>query len=327
MSLAAIYSFLRFCLIVPINRLKIQTQQTDRGPSCLQADPDQAGNACTIPLRRHPRASRFSEKRQKASYTVEASFVMPMVVFAFIFALVFFRILSVQWGVAVSLNEAAREVALAGGDSTDTVSTESEEETGKKKQEHPVDTGMTALAVSLADADIVSHDTQTKYVSFGLLGINLLDSKVDDRDVELVASYTIPMPADFFGLGKVRITQRAKTHRWVGFDPAEGVGKDGDTVYVTEYGVAYHRSLDCSYLAPSIRSVTKSAVGGERNSSGHIYYPCPLCGGGGDICYITTYGENYHSSISCSGLKRTIRSVTQEEAEAEGFHACGKCAN
>ena len=266
--------------------------------------------------KRHLHAPRF----EKASYTVEAAVVMPIFLFVCACILLFFRVLTVEWGVSVSLNETAREMALYRG--SETADVEDAEANDPEKK----DTRLTTMSSALAHARMRAAHTPTSFVRFGVAGMDYSKSTVNGKDVDLVVSYQIPMPVHFFGLGDMAVTQRAKTHRWVGFDPREGKGQEGETVYVTEYGVAYHRNLNCSYLNPSIRPIARSAVGDKRNVSGHKYYPCPLCGGNAATVYITTYGENYHSDIGCSGLKRMIRSTTQEKAEAEGYHACGKCA-
>ncbi len=245
-------------------------------------------------------------KRRKASYTVEASVIMPVFLFICIAIFLFFRVLIVEWGVYVVLTETAREMAVLGG----------------KDQQKEND----AAAIALAQTRIATGDMPLSFVRFGALGVDLSKSKVTQKDVELVASYAFPIPMDYFGLQKITITQRAKAHRWVGFDPKEGKGQGGEIVFVTETGAAYHNSLQCSYLNPSIRAVQKNKVENERNISGHKYYPCPLCKGGSGVVYITNYGENYHGSIGCSGLKRTIRSMPKDRAVEEGFHACKKCA-
>lgn len=286
--------------------------------------------------KRHP----YAPREARASYTVEAAVVMPIFLFVCACVLIFFRVLTVEWGVSVALNETAREMALyRGADTAEEIAEHREAggvrnaaavsvpESAGEETEHAgkKDARLTATAAALTHTRIVAEDTPLSFVRFGIAGLDYSASAVDGKNVDIAVSYRVPLPVRFFGLGDIRITQHAKAHRWVGFDPREGKGQDGETVYVTEHGVAYHRDLGCSYLNPSIRPVAHASVDDKRNASGHKYYPCPLCGGTATTVYITTYGENYHSDIGCSGLKRTIRSTTQKEAEAEGYHACGKC--
>lgn len=156
------------------------------------------------------------------------------------------------------------------------------------------------------------------------LNIGLIN--VDEKNIEITAMYPVQMPLDFFGLGGMTVTEKAKARRWVGYDPKEDSKGDGNTVYVTESGQAYHNSLECTYLKLSISVVSADEVSNKRNASGGKYKACPLCRGSSTSYYITTYGDCYHTSLGCSGLKRTIRSESREQAIEEGYHACSKCA-
>ncbi len=62
-----------------------------------------------------------------------------------------------------------------------------------------------------------------------------------------------------------------------------------------------------------------------RNKSGGAYYACRLCDASQKAgnYYITDYGANYHKSIGCSGLKRTVYAVKLKEVDGRG--ACSKC--
>lgn len=97
-----------------------------------------------------------------------------------------------------------------------------------------------------------------------------------------------------------------------------------DVFYVTENGLVYHKDYHCSYLDLSIRMTHMGTVSDLRNESGGRYYPCEHCmkGNAGTI-YITNFGDRYHSSLSCSGLKRTIYAIPVSEAAGKG--ACSKC--
>ena len=95
-------------------------------------------------------------------------------------------------------------------------------------------------------------------------------------------------------------------------------------VYVTETGLVYHKDYHCSHLDLSIRMTHLELVEGLRNENGGKYYPREHCvkGNGGNI-YITNSGDRYHSSLSCSGLKRTIYAIPISEAAGKG--ACSRC--
>lgn len=87
----------------------------------------------------------------------------------------------------------------------------------------------------------------------------------------------------------------------------------------------YHKDYHCKYLDLSIHMVSAAELETLRNESGGKYYPCERCGqkpqGWG--VYITNTGNRYHTSISCSGLKRKIYAVPI--SETTGKEACSKC--
>ena len=86
------------------------------------------------------------------------------------------------------------------------------------------------------------------------------------------------------------------------------------------------RTITVLTLDLSIRMASGEEVSSLRNESGGKYYACEHCGGGsGGAVYITSYGDRYHSSLSCSGLKRTVYAVPLSEAVGKG--ACSKCGH
>lgn len=118
-------------------------------------------------------------------------------------------------------------------------------------------------------------------------------------------------------------------HKWIGYDPGENDGaweeQKEEFVYITKSGVAYHRDRACIYLNPSIEITGIEQAKGAVNGSGEKYRACEICGGNSSVVYITAEGSRYHSTVSCSGLRRTINSVPLSEALEAGKHACPKC--
>ena len=116
---------------------------------------------------------------------------------------------------------------------------------------------------------------------------------------------------------------------WLGYTAAgsgalDGASSSGQMVYRTPAGEVYHTNRDCSYLRLSVEAVAKSGVEELRNLDGSRYQACGACGGAGDTVYITDYGAHYHSTLECSGLKRTVLAVPLEETA--GMPECRKCA-
>jgi len=123
--------------------------------------------------------------------------------------------------------------------------------------------------------------------------------------------------------GHVLVKARAWTGRERLFDTDARSGQK--MVYKTVSGTVYHTDIDCSYLNPSIQTLPRAQVQNRRNSSGEKYYSCDLCEGDhSDQVYITDYGNRYHSSVGCSGLKRNIMIISSEDAK--DCPLCSKCA-
>lgn len=90
--------------------------------------------------------------------------------------------------------------------------------------------------------------------------------------------------------------------------------------------MVYHRDYHCNYLELSIRTVNAGTVDDLRNNDQEKYHPCDKCvhGSAASQVYLTDYGNRYHNSLSCSGLKRTVYAIPVSEAVGKG--ACTKCS-
>lgn len=247
----------------------------------------------------------------RASLSVEAAVVLPIVVCFTVFVMIFFRILAIEWGVHIASVDVARKMAIVGNVSSD--------------NENIVQTGIgTAGLVAMVQAQTIADDVPVKFIVGDNIGINLMESEVSDMDIDIRAKYLINAPTNMFGLKLFNVSQRTKVRRWVGYDPHEGED-DEEYVFVTEHGVAYHSTLNCVYLNPSISAVSHLQIEEARNASGGKYYECENCGGSAAIYYITEYGTAYHTTVTCQAFSRSIRRETIEKAIGEGYHSCSKC--
>lgn len=160
----------------------------------------------------------------------------------------------------------------------------------------------------------------------GSSGIDCSRSKMSARTGigKLTAEYQVVIPVPLFGIAPVKCSEKMKIKAWSGYEREGWMDTGNDTVYVTETGLVYHKDYHCSHLDLSIRMTHLELVEGLRNENGGKYYPCEHCvkGNGGNI-YITNSGDRYHSSLSCSGLKRTIYAIPISEAAGKG--ACSRC--
>lgn len=154
--------------------------------------------------------------------------------------------------------------------------------------------------------------------------------ETDEPDVRLMKVTRESAPIPIVSFPSAAIVNGCVMHKWIGYDlQKEGIerGPDGEElVYVTRSGRAYHRDRSCIYLNPSVRMLPREQAEGAQNTEGRRYTACEICGGGSAMVYVTDYGQRYHSTITCGGLKRTIDGIPLSEAIASGRHACPRCS-
>ncbi len=149
-----------------------------------------------------------------------------------------------------------------------------------------------------------------------------------DTMIDLMEPYIFSPRCNVFGIPDQMVMIRSRAHPWTGYKLGSGGDSGGsmeDTiVYITDTGTVYHLSRSCTHLDLSIRPVDSGQVGDLRNSGGARYRRCEICGGGSGLVYITDEGDRYHSSLTCSGLKRTIYEIPISQVGARRL--CSRCA-
>ncbi len=239
----------------------------------------------------------------KGSVTVEAAMAVPIFFFAVICLFYLMEITAVQTAVRCGLQYAGKEAAQEGY---------------IKK----------AISPAEIESDVVNAigagRLERSIVVGGSGGIDCSGSKMSARTgiAELQAVYHVRVPVPMFGIPPITYKEHMRVKTWSGYERG-GLAEDNETVYITETGVVYHKDYHCTYLDLSIRMVPASQIETLRNKSGGKYHACERCKNGGGGVYITNYGDRYHSSLSCSGLKRTVYAVPLSEAVGKG--ACSKC--
>lgn len=157
---------------------------------------------------------------------------------------------------------------------------------------------------------------------------SLLPGEKDSEDIlALMNMEKAESPFPVFALPDSRILAQCYVKAWTGYDVTHTSDreKEEEIVYVTEYGEVYHRSRSCTHLALSVEIADYKNIGSRRNAGGERYYPCEFCHPEefSSVVFITRQGNRYHSGLSCSSLKRTIRAVRLWEIP--GVPACQKC--
>lgn len=241
-----------------------------------------------------------TEHGEKASFTVEASIGLPILIFFLAFLVFFFRIFIISQTVEESLAYAGRTLAA---------------------QAVEKDGGLVEAKILFLSKAGKKQEIKD-FVLGGVAGISLAKSKFTETEVQLHAVYIISFPIHFFGMENFPMSQTIICRKWNG--QKEGYDTTEKMVYITPYGSVYHQSKRCRYLDLSIQQIKKSEVKIKRNKNGGKYKKCGrCCEGTAETYFITDYGTEYHQKLSCSALKRTIYMVPL--SQVKGRDGCGKC--
>lgn len=268
------------------------------------------------------RASFCLSKKFKASMTVEAAFVLPFFLFAFLNIISILEIYRVQSNMNAAMHRTAKEMAVCAYEYKEL----SDGDVGKAES-----LGLTYMyAANRVKSVLGKGYLDNSPIKNGASGIDWYRSSVLEEDdcIDLIAAYTVKPPVAAIGFGAFKMYNRVFTRAWTGYDNAAASGgvSEDEIVYITPDGTVYHRSRACTYLKLSIVPVDMAVLESIRNEGGAKYYPCEECKGEGrSVVYVTDYGTRYHSSLQCSKLKRTILAIPLSEAGGRG--ACSKCGS
>lgn len=251
-------------------------------------------------------ASR-KKKTTVGSVTIEAIICLPMFIYAAICLMWTLEFQVVGTTIRCAMQEAGRQAA-------------------EEMYQFPV------VRSSKLESDIVSSigagRLDNSLVVGGRNGIHCEQSFVHMTTgiLEMKTWYEVKLPFAHLGIASPRFEEKMRFKGWTGY-VKDGLQENMDVemVFITPSGTVYHRSRDCSYLNPSIKSIGTDEIEGLRNKDGSKYYPCEDCGAahaGGQVC-VTDYGEKYHTSKNCSAIKRKIYEVPI--TSVKGRRECSKC--
>lgn len=242
--------------------------------------------------------------RKKGSLTVEASLLMPVFIMAMVLVAYFGQLAKcqdeVQWALTRIATEASAEYGASGSEV------------------------MKSAPYYMAK--------MSAYLSGSGISISFLESEYmeENDEIDLIVNYKVKLP---FSLGN-RITchfrQRVHTRAFTGVESRGDTDereKEDVTVYITDTGRVYHRNHECTYLKLSISKVYYSDLKNLRNSGGGKYKACERCSEkeltSQTPVWITNYGDRYHTSKGCSGIKRGVEEI--KLSEVGNRTPCSKC--
>ncbi len=270
---------------------------------------------------------RSNHNAFRASMTVEASIALPLFIFFFVNIMVVFNIVKVQSDMEAALHQTGSEMSLMAFD------LRLGEGLLGDYEGSGVDTVAGAGGIIFAKEmirDYLGKGIEGSCVKNGFDGISFINSRVllGNDYIDLVMDYKVQPMIPIVGFKEFPVESRFFGHAWTGYDIEAGFGEmenEEEMVYVTEHGEVYHRSVDCEHLHIKAKSVDMRDLKSQRNKDGKIYYPCEYCGeaiGAGNV-FITGYGERYHSSVGCPGLKRKIYTIPISQVGSK--RPCSTC--
>ena len=270
---------------------------------------------------------RFRKNKLRASITLEASLALPLFIFFFANIMTLFNIVKVQSDLEAALHQTGSEMSLMAFDA------KFGEETLMGEGSDALEDLLGAAGILYAKnavSDYMKECKGTGCIKGGIDGVGYLRSGLFDGNdiIDIVLDYRIKPMIPVIGFKEFKTESRFYGHAFTGYDIFEGLSVSGsqeEMVFVTEHGEVFHRDAGCVHLHVKTRSIAFGELKKARNNDGKKYYPCEYCGGGigGGAVFITDYGERYHSSVNCPGLKRKIYTIPI--SEALGKRPCSSC--
>ena len=155
----------------------------------------------------------------------------------------------------------------------------------------------------------------------------LTNGELEKEIIRLQHTRNVKSAFSLFPIPESTVYTQCVVKPWTGYDVTKDSEwiQEEEMVYITKYGDVYHRNRSCSYLELSIRPIDFNDLSEKRNESGEIYLPCLYCNSNHfvTIVYITDYGNKYHVTTECRGIKRTISRIPLSKITEES--PCKKC--
>lgn len=263
-------------------------------------------------------ASRFPSFQ--ASITVESAIALPLFLFFCIQMISIISLIHLHSVVEAALHQEAAKAALHAY-AYDKLGISNEAAAGFLE-----DIYLKNKVIQRAGQQYLDHSM----IKNGSRGIHIIctEEKNAQDTVDVVLFYKVEPAIDLLGFSGFAMGNRCRMKKWTGYQVDDALLSENNTeelVYITETGNVYHKNRNCTHLALSIHAVKTNSLGVLRNEDGGKYYACESCGkNAGYTVYVTDQGNRYHTSLVCSGLKRTVYSVRITEAGGRG--PCSRCS-
>ena len=255
----------------------------------------------------HTQPERASVFTSKGSITLEAAVVVPIFFFAMVCISYLFEIMAIQTDMRNALYNVGREWAQKAYVSTLISHQDMEQEIVSIIGRERLERSMVVAGAEGLDCSRTRNDVFT-------------------GELRLSLCYQLNIPVLMFRIPIISQEETLKVKGWNGYINSFSLPETEEKVYLTNYGLVYHKDRNCSYLEVSVRAVDATKIQELRNVSGGKYYPCLFCKNtpskGGKL-YVSDFGKRYHNSLECSRIKRNVYAVPLDEVY--GLGGCSKC--
>ncbi len=268
--------------------------------------------------KKQKRASFITSQEKQASLAVEASLAIPFFLYAVYMFITIIQVITLQSKIESALYETAKEMALYGY----TV-----DKMGVDKTNKLLSLFLDEIYVKNKVVEEIGRDYLEKSaIKNGATGLSFTFSVIMEEDdaIDLIVQYRIAPKFQILPLVEIPMTNRCKIRAFTGYENNQETTCVEETVYITENGEVYHKSLACTYLKMN-KICTKIVSNEEVLFEGKKYKPCEYCVGEETegFGYVTLYGECYHSTPACSRIDRKIQAIPISEVGTR--RPCSKC--
>ena len=116
-------------------------------------------------------------------------------------------------------------------------------------------------------------------------------------------------------------------------DRFDGEAEAGDMVYVANNVInsyVYHDDINCTYLIKRTNNFQYSNLSSHRNYNNKAYSKCDYCFknkklNANTICYVTQYGDRYHSYNTCPKMTAYVTQIPRENVDIYNLRPCFRC--
>ncbi len=267
----------------------------------------------------------------KASMTVEATIVLPLLLFFFVNLMSSIEMIRLHSNLQLALWETGSRMTVYNY----AYETIKDSAISKEKDLNNLLEG----AIGVVYNNVFARNEVIDYVgeeylmrsplTYGPDGLIFLESSNIEKDyVDLAVTYQVSAPIQFIGFPSFRMSNRFYGKAWTGYTILEiDEVNDENFVYVTEHGSVYHTTRECSYLKRLVKAISSTEIDYIKNETGQNYLICSLCKNNpiGKEVFITAGGYRYHLIKNCTAITRMIFPIEVEAAKQ--YRPCNRCGS